>query len=62
MTSTAVEAGRSEKLGRADRWASTEEKVPYLAASDYNSDEGGIICASSLHGIIKSFCKKGWAI
>lgn len=41
---------------------STEEEVSYLAASDYNPDESGIIRASSFHRIIKSFCKKGWAI
>lgn len=66
MISTAVKEGPSEELVRADSFLLhvpfTEEKVSYLAASDYNSDEGRIICASSFHRIIKSFCKKGWAI
>ena len=66
MISAAIEEGLSEKLVRVGSFplhvTFTEEKVSYLTASDYNSDEGRIIRASSFHRIIKSFCKKGWAI
>lgn len=66
MIATAVKEGLHKKVVREDRphkeWKATEEKVSYLTASDYNSDEGRIICASSFHRMIKPFCKKGWAI
>lgn len=66
VISTAVKEGLHRRLVRVDSFSlhvrSTEETVSYLAASDYNPDESRIIRASSFHRIIKSFCKKGWAI